>query len=283
MTERGTVRARGWVQEVLDTAINAPSKAGRYVVEAELRAGSKLLSSNYIRFTVIEPADAPCDRVGMFDMDDELLPVLKALGISQVDKGGNNYRHKNVPCVYLPRLHHHLGLLSEYNQQLRRIVTLGGAALVLESQAPMLYDELLPKLIKIQVPMRNMLYMRPSPIWDGLPSSGGLMDYEFADTLAGRANASNNVDDVLAAGGKSLCGTLCAHMWTGPEVYQQGSLINVIPIGRGHLVLCQLTLVQQARSNAVAKRLLANLVRYTASLVTRGGEERMLSRCIDPV
>ncbi|NIA21670.1 MAG: hypothetical protein GWP05_06835 [Anaerolineaceae bacterium] len=29
MTERGTVRSRGWVQEVLDTTISAPSKAGR--------------------------------------------------------------------------------------------------------------------------------------------------------------------------------------------------------------------------------------------------------------
>ncbi|NIA21671.1 MAG: hypothetical protein GWP05_06840 [Anaerolineaceae bacterium] len=219
----------------------------------------------------------------MFDIDDELLPVLKSLGIGQVDKGSNNYRHKNVPCVYLPRPSHHLGLISEYNRQLRRIITLGGAALLLEAQTPMLYDELFPKLIRMQVPMRNMIYMRPSPIWDGLPSSGGLMDYEFADALAGRANPSNNTDDVLAAGGTTLAGSLCAHMWTGPEIYRQGSLIHVIRIGRGHLVTCQASLVQQARTNAVARRLLSNLVRYTASLVKCGGEQRMLSRCIDPV
>ncbi|MBN2582532.1 MAG: hypothetical protein JXL80_05645, partial [Planctomycetes bacterium] len=281
LSKSGTVRAKGWVLEVLDTGLAAPKKAGRYTVEAELRAGSKLLSSNYIRFTVIEPAAAPCDRIGMFSIDNELRPVLEGLGIARVDKGGNNYRHKNVPCVYLPRPHHHLGLVSEYNQQLRRIVTLGGAALVLEAQTPMLFDELTPTLIKMQVPMRNMLYMRPSQIWDGLPNSGGLMDYEFADVLAGRANASTSADDVVAAGGKSFCGTLCAHMWTGPEVYQHGSLINVVPIGRGHLVFCQFNLVEQAATNAVARRMLANLIRYTASLVKTGGEKLMLSRCID--
>jgi hypothetical protein len=281
LSKSGTVRAKGWVQEVLDLGVTAPKKAGRYTVEAELRAGSKLLSSNYLRFTVIEPAESPCDRVGMLDMDNEMRPVLEGLGISQVDKANNNYRHKNVPCVYLPRAHHHLGLISEYNQQLRRIVTLGGAGLVLEAQTPMLFDELTPKLIRMQVPMRNMLYMRPSMIWDGLPSSNGLMDYEFADALSGRANASANADDVAAAGGTSICGSLCAHMWTGPEVYQHGSFINVLPVGRGHLVFCQLTLVEQAATNPVARRLLSNLIRFTALLVKKGGEEKMLSRCID--
>jgi hypothetical protein len=277
----GDVRAKGWVQEVLDEPIQAPAKGGRYTVEAELRAGSKLLSSNSIRFTVIEPAEAPCDRIGMFDMDDTLRPVLQGLGIAQVDKANNNYRYKNVPCIYLPRPHQHLGLINEYNQQLRRIVTLGGAGLVIEAQTPMLYDKLTPTLIRLDIPMRNMLYMRPSSIWDGLPTSNGMMDYEFADVFSGRANPSANAEDVAAAGGTSLCGTLCAHMWTGPEIYQHGSFINVIPVGRGHLVFCQLTLAQQAATNPVAKRLLANLIRFTASLVKKGGEEKLLSRCID--
>jgi len=123
--------------------------------------------------------------------------------------------------------------------------------------------------------------MRSSPIWDGLPTSNGLMDYEFADVFSGRANPSANADDVAAAGGTSMCGTVCAHMWTGPEVYQHGSFINVVPVGRGHLVFCQLTLAQEAATHPVARRLLANLIRYTASLVKKGGEAKMLSRCID--
>ncbi len=282
-TEKGKVRARGWVQEVLDTNLDAPSKPGRYTVEAELRRGSTVLSSNWIRFTVIEPAECPADRVAMFDMADEVRPTLEALGIPQIDKGGNNYRHKDVPCVTVERPGQHVGLLSEYNQQLRRICTLGGAALVLEPTTPLLYDDLLPKPVRLTSPMRNLLYMRPSPIWDGLPGSGGFVDYEFADVLAGRANPRNNPDDVLALGGTSLAGGLCAHMWTGPEVYNWGSLIDVIPIGRGHVVLCQFSLVHQARENPVAARLLANLVRYTASLIRPGGEKRLLSRCIDPV
>jgi hypothetical protein len=181
------------------------------------------------------------------------------------------------------RAHHHVGLLSEYNCQLRRIVTLGGAALVLEALTPMLYDELLPKIVRLAAPMRNLIYMRPSRIWDGLPTSGGFMDYDFADVFAGRASARNNADDILALGGTSLAGGLCAHMWTNPDVYQWGSLIDLVPIGRGHVILCQLSLVQQAKTNPVAARLLGNLLSLTASLVKPGGEERLLSRCIDPV
>jgi len=109
------------------------------------------------------------------------------------------------------------------------------------------------------------------------------MDYEFADVLAGRANARHNAEDVAALGGTSIAGGLCAHMWTTPDIYQWGSLIDVVPIGRGHLVLCQLQLVQQARTNPVAARLLGNLLKYVESLVKPGGEERLLSRCIDPV
>ena len=282
-TETGSCRARGWVQEVLDTALDAPRRPGRYTVEAELRRGRKLLSENSVRFTVVEPPEVPVDRIGMFDMDNEIRPTLEALGIGQIDKGGNNYRHKNVPCVYLMRPSQSIGLLTEYNKQLRRIVELGGAALVLEPVTPMLYDELLPGLIRLKSPMRNLLYMRPSPVWDGLPTSGGFMDYEFADVLAGRTNARHNPDDVLALGGTSIAGGLCAHMWTGPEVYQWGSLIDLVPVGRGHLVFCQLQLVHKAGENPMAARLLANLIRYTASLVKRGGEKRLLSRCIDPL
>lgn len=283
LAKGGSVRTRGWVQEVLDTNIDAPKTAGRVTVEAEVRQGSKVLSRNSIRFSVIEQSMQPVDRISMFDMDDEILPTLQALGIPQIDKGGNNYRHKNVPVVMVMRPQHHLGLMYEYKNQLRRICELGGAGLVLEAQAPMLYDELLPKLIRSVSPMRNLLYMRPSEVWNGLPTTGGFMDYEFADVLAGRANARNNPDDVLALGGTSIAAGLCAHMWTGPEVYQWGSLIDRIPIGRGNLILCQLQLVNEARVNPVAARLLSNLIRYTASLVKPGGEKRMLSRCIDPV
>lgn len=283
MTRSDTVRARGWVQEVLDCGLDAPTAPGRYTVEAEVRKGSTVLSQNAIRFTVIAPAETPVDRISMFDNDDEILPTLRSLGIARVDKGGNNYRHKDVPVVMVMRPHHHVGLMVEYKSQLRRIVELGGAGLVLEAQTPMLYDELLPGLVRSTTPMRNLLYMRPSPIWDGLPGSGGFMDYEFADVLAGRANARNNPDDVLAIGGKSIAGGLCAHMWTGPEVYQWGSLIDEIPIGRGKIILCQMQLVNEARGNPVAARLLANLIRYTAAQVKPGGDERLLSRCIDPV
>lgn len=282
-TKSDSTRTKGWVQEVLDVAIDAPKTAGRVMVQAEVRQGSKVLSSNYIRFSVIEKAPRPVDRISMFDYDNEIRPTLQALGIPQIDKGGNNYRHKNVPVVMVMRPHHHVGLMYEYKNQLRRICELGGAGLVLEAQAPMLYNELLPKLVRSVSPMRNLLYMRPSPIWDGLPTSNGFMDFEFADALAGRANARNNPEDILALGGTSLSGGLCAHMWTGPEVYQWGSLVDQIPIGRGNVILCQFQLVNEARTNPVAARLLSNLIRYTASLVKPGGEARMLSRCIDPV
>ncbi len=278
----GQVKALGWVREIFDESVEAPKKPGRYTVEAELRSGRNLVSSNSIRFTVIEPADVPCDHVAMFDIDDEILKALKGLGISQVDKGGNNYRNKNVPCIYAPRPQNHLGLVSEYNQQLRRIVELGGVAVVLEPQSPMLFDELTPTLIRMASPMRNLLYMRPGTVWDGLPDSGGFMDYEFADVLSGRAAARNNLADVQAAGGTSIAGGLCAHMWTGPEVYNAGSLLDVIPVGRGHLILCQFSLVQQAK-NPVARRMLSNIIKYAASLIKPGGDEKLLSRCIDPV
>lgn len=278
----GQVKALGWVREIMDEAVEAPKKPGRYVVEAELRDGRRLVSSNYIRFTVIEPADAPCERVAMFDIDNEIRDTLLGLGITHVDKGSNNYRNKDVPCIYAPRPHQHLGLLSEYNRQLRRIIELGGAAIVLEPISPMLFDELTPSLLRLAVPMRNLLFMRPGMIWDGLPDSDGFMDYEFADVLSGRAVARNNMDDLTAMGGTSLAGGFCANMWTGPEVYEAGSVLDVTPVGKGHLIICHFSL-QKALTNPVAKRLLSNIIRYAASLIKPGGGERLLSRCIDPV
>jgi hypothetical protein len=281
--EQGRMRSRAWVQEVLATEIRAPRRGGRYRVEAELRDGRRLLSTNYIRFSVIERPQVPVPRVGLLDAANELRPALEDLGIPIIDRAVNSYSLKENPCILVARAEQHGGVLSEMFRRTRQLVETGGTVLVLEPVTPLLYDELLPKLIRLRAPMRDLIYMQPSPIWDGLPTTGGLMDYEFADLIPGRAMARNNAEDVRAAGGRTIAGSLWANMWTRPDYYQWNSFIDDIPVGRGHVIICQFGLVKLARTNIVAKRLLANLIRYTASLIKPGGEETLLRRCVDPM
>ncbi len=281
--EEGRVRSKAWVQEVLETEIKAPRRGGRYRVEAQLRDGRRVLSSNYLRFSVIETPKVPAPRVGLFDLDNELRPALEDLGIPVIDEAVNCYSLKENPCLLVSRAEQNTCLMSEMLRRLRQLVEAGGTVLVLEPVTPLLYSELLPKLIRLQSPMRDLIYMQPSPIWDGLPSTGGLMDYEFADLISGRAGARNNAEDVRAAGGRTIAGSLWAHMWTTPDYYQWNSFIDDIPVGRGHVIICHFGLVKLARTNIVAKRLLANLIRYAASQIKPGGEEKLLRRCVDPL
>jgi hypothetical protein len=60
-----------------------------------------------------------------------------------------------------------------------------------------------------------------------------------------------------------------------------GAALYTVPIGRGTVVVCHLKVLENLGGSPVADRLLVNLINYAASVIRPGGEERLLSRCID--
>ena len=127
--------------------------------------------------------------------------------------------------------------------------------------------------------MRTMGWVKKHPVFDGLPS-GCVAGYEYADVYADKFD---KVDDILAAGGEVIMGGLWAHMWTRPSVYYSGAALYRIPLGRGNIIVCNMKLLDNLAANPVAQRMMVNLINYAAALIKPGGEEKLLSRCIDPL
>jgi len=148
---------------------------------------------------------------------------------------------------------------------------------LLEQAWPLFWWYLLDKPIRRQAVMRNCIYMQDHPAFRGLPKKG-IMDYEY---LPVQSPHFHNPYDVLANGGDVVSGTLFAHMWTGPDIYFWGSCLDVIPLGKGHIVTCTLKLLDNPAP--IARNLLANLVDFAHGLIVPGNEERLRAgRCIDP-
>ena len=163
-------------------------------------------------------------------------------------------------------------------RQMSRQVRLGGAAVVLEPSTPVLYDSLLPRVIRIMRPMRSIGYARRHPVLDGLPT--GIMEYEYSGLKPG---VHNTAEDVLAAGGSTIMGGIGAHMWTKPDIYFWTGLVDEVPVGRGKVILVQLNLLREVHRNPTARRLLRNILSYAAASIRPGLDDRCVGRCIDPI
>ena len=272
---RKMVTGRTWADRILKETLAAPAAAGKYVIQARLRVAGQEVCRNSMTFTVLpEPAEQTYD-VALLDLTGKLKSAFEAHGV-QAENTGNNYREsKRVVFIGLAQDSHPV-LVPEYLGAARRIVQAGGMLVLLEQSWPMIWWHLLKKPIRQLGMMRNCLYRQDHPVFQGLPGPG-IMDYEY---LPVEPQFFHNPDDVLANGGQIISGTLCAQVWTTPDVYHWGSCLDVIPLGRGHIVTCTLRLL--GNKSPIAGNLLKNLVNYAGSLIRPGHEAKLWAgRCID--
>jgi hypothetical protein len=143
----------------------------------------------------------------------------------------------------------------------------------------LLYDGFLPRPVRRAFTMRDLLYIHDHPIFARLPRKC-VMDYEYAGVHPGFLD---NPDDIQRLGGQVVCGSISSHMWTTPDIYFWGAAVSIVPLGRGHIIICHLRLLPNVEKSIVAQNLLVNLVNYAATLIKPGHEEKLLARCIDPI
>ncbi|MDF3128877.1 glycoside hydrolase family 2 TIM barrel-domain containing protein [Kiritimatiellaeota bacterium B1221] len=277
----GRVKAVAWVQEVEGLTFPQKLKPGTYKYQAILRPKGGEEISESMSFLVIEKGTPVVSKVGARGIENDLTKHLLGLGL-QVELIGNNYREKNIPLLVDCRN----GLLNDRNVimeqfgQMKKMVQLGGCLILLNPEPLLLYEYLIPSLIRMQPVMRNCSYVQAHPVFDGLPS-GCAGDYVYGDV--GAKKKFERGADVKAAGGEVLYGAFSMHMWTRPADYSWGAGLYTLPLGKGTIVVSQLDLLNHMGRSAVADRILVNLINFAASQIKEGGEEQLLSRCIDPV
>jgi hypothetical protein len=244
-------------------------------MEASLRAAGRVVCRNSMTFSVLPEPAALTHEVALLDLTGKLKGAFEARGIPTINSG-NGYRDKHRVAFFGMDLASNPVLVMENVGAARRIVQAGGVLVLLEQPMPMFWWHLLKKPMRRAGVMRNCIYMKDNPVFRGLPGKG-IMDYEY---LPVDPQFYQNPDDVLANGGEIICGTLIAHMWTGPDVYFWGSCLDVIPLGKGHIVSCTLQLLNN--KSQIAGNLLANLVNFAGSLIRPGNEAKLRAgRCID--
>ncbi|MBN2582775.1 MAG: hypothetical protein JXL80_06870 [Planctomycetes bacterium] len=270
--------AKGWVQDVLTARFPAPSKGGRYVAEAVLKEGSKVRCTNSLRFTVVEQPPLENPLVRLLGGDPRLLKALNRIGAVQ-DRFTNSSASKNVPFILVGHRIQDGGPSYEHIKQVSRQVRLGGVAILIEPANPIFYDDLLPKVIRNICPMRSIGYVFEHPIVEGLPSNC-IVEYEYGRLLRGIRNCP---EDVRKAGGRTIMGGIGAHMWTKPDEYIWNGLIDEVPVGRGKVLLVQMTLLDHVDKDPVARRLLRNLIAYAYASIKPGLDECSPGRPMDPI
>ncbi len=229
-----------------------------------------------MNFTILPEPQKTVNRVVLFDMDGNLHKPFRALGYKLV-RGHNNYKQKDLVNVFSCSPSNHVLLVKEYLGAVRRIAQVGGVVIFPEPIMGLLYDWLLPVAVRRMRPMRNSIYIHDHPVFDGLPK--GVMDYEYEEI---QPEVFNEPADLQKLRAKIVSGTVSSHMWTRPDIYEWGSCLDIIPLGRGHIITCQYKLLENVTKHRIARNLLVNLVNYAATLIKPGGEERLWNgRCID--
>jgi len=277
----GTVRARDEVQTLFDEAVELKLKPGKYHLRATLKAGTRIVSDQPVEFTVLPALRAKTDHLAVFEptrgvKKPRLAEFFRRLGVRS-DVFSHSYRNKNVPVLFdltggMPSR----GAYREVFGQAGKFARLGGSVVMFGADATMLYEYMLPKLIRIQGVMRTEAYVKPHPIFAGLPT--GAVGYEYADLYPDKWDKG---DDVIAAGGDVHMGGFWAHMWTRPAAYYWAAGLYTVPVERGHVIICNMNVLENLGANPVADTVLLNLVDYAASMIKRGGEKKLFARCID--
>jgi hypothetical protein len=264
---------------VFEGALKTGGIPGKHLLLAEFHSGGKLISEHRLEFQVLPSVVETGGTVGIRD-DKGILNELFAARGWNTEIYGNNFQLKNIPVLLnINPLPTNRAFYSELYGQLQKVVGLGGSAILFGAEAHSLYRWLLPHHIRPQIGMRSCGYTTDHPVFDGL-KCGGAVDYTFTDVYP---EIFDNADDVKAAGGEILFGSISMNMWTRPANYYWGAALYRLPLGRGNLFICHLDLVNKAQTSSVAAHLLRNLVNYAASLIQPGGEQYLLSRCCDPL
>jgi hypothetical protein len=273
------VRASAEAQTAISTRIRPDLRPGKYELRAVLRRGRQVLTRQAMEFTVLPHPAVRVPLVAAWDQRQTIRQFLKGYRV-QAEVFSNNYRNKNVPILMDMRTGGPGRVLrGEVIGELKKIVQLGGCAVLFNADVLPLYEFLFPTLIRVQGVMRTIGYVKKHPIFAGLPSDC-VVGYEYARVCT---NELDKGEDVLAAGGDVIVGGLSQHMWTRPAVYYWGVNLYTVPIGRGHVIVCNMNVLDPLDSDPVAQLLMANIVNYAASIIEPGREEKLLSRCIDPL
>jgi len=252
-------------------------EAGIYRMEATLRHGSQVTSSQVREIGVINEKDRHPITISGRLAKPATGELLRACNV-ECEPFGNNHRDKSKVVllewsVIAASANSHWELLG----QIRNIVEAGGSAVILNPETPMLYRWLLPHFIGVQPVMRTSTYLKRSPLLNGL-GEPGVAGRLYAEVLGDRWDSG---DDVVAAGGTVEIGAFSMNMWTRPAAYFWGASVYRIPIGRGTLFISHLNLLPTLGKSPLSRQLLRNLLDYAGSQILPGNEHRLFRRCID--
>jgi hypothetical protein len=222
---------------------------------------------------------SPALRVSARFAQRETEKNLESCGFN-VEAFGNNFRDKDaVVLLEWAAIAKSVNSHAEMLGQIRNIVEAGGCAIIFDPDTPMLHQWLLPHFIGVQPVMRTGVYVKESPLFNGLPGS----------CVAGRLHESilgerwDSGDHVEAAGGIIEVGAFSMHMWTRPAKYFWAAGLYRIPLGRGQIFISHLNLLGKTGNDPLARRVLRNLVAYASTMIAPGGSELLFRRCIDRI
>ena len=268
-------RARDWSQLLLDESVAGPRTPGAYRLRVVARSGRRIVCENDMTFTVLPEPERRTDAIALFDLTTAGGGFFESRGY-RVERAGNNYRRKDRVVVFRMNADSHPVLVPEYLGAVRRIVQAGGAAVFLEQDWPLFWWHLVPRPIRYQPMMRHVLYAHDHPVFAGLPGRG-VLGHAYDDVEPRKILRAS---DAIANGGRVIGGALNAHMWTQPDIYFWGSWLDVLPLGRGHILSCGLRLLDN--DAPIAESLLVNLINHAHDLIRPGGEAKLQAgRCID--
>jgi hypothetical protein len=263
---------------LLRKKVRAPKRAGLWTWRADGRAGELVLHGRH-EMRVVAPPPRLRGSAVVGVMDSVLGAALGKLGFS-LTPFGNNCREAEQPVFLdqsLPCPSRQLWF--EEMGQLRKILQLGGCAVIFNPEMALLREVIPEAAVRMQPIMRAVGHVSADIF--GELAGGGLMDFSWAELIPEKYD---RVADVDAAGGQVLAGALSFNMWTRPASYFHGASVYTLPVGRGTLVICHLKILSAlAAGRPEAEALLAALAEFAATCIQKGDTNRLLSRCIDPL
>ncbi|HEY8966232.1 MAG TPA: hypothetical protein VIM58_07305, partial [Candidatus Methylacidiphilales bacterium] len=259
-----------------------PAVPGSYLLQAECRTPAGPFAQGRIAIEVLpSPASALSDRslpVAVGGEASRLAPRLRKLGLATVPYG-NNFREIESP-VFLdlsgPPLHRLSQL--ELIGQLRKVLHVGGCAVLFEPEMLLLGEQLVGAPVRMEPLMRPVGYTVDHPAFDGMRK--GIAGFPYASV---QPEKFDRVADIDALGGRILYGGISMNMWTRPAAFQHGAALYSLPVGRGTLIVCHLRILHTPPEDRAAQLLLANLVRHAFASIRPGKTDVLLGRCIDPL
>lgn len=259
-----------------------PLAVGRWRLKAEGLLNGVPLHGRF-EFCVLPSASRLEGEVAVNGTRTSLGLVLSRLGL-RLHPFGNNFRGARMPIVMdLSKLPGGRQIWFEELGQLRKIMQIGGCALLLNPEMALVKEVIPEAAVRMQPMLRAVGYVVPSPIFKEL-SDGGLLDYLWAENLPAK---HDRVDDVIALGGEILAGGLSFNMWTRPANFDHGAAIYTLPVGQGTLIVCHHPLLagksEDGAWHPTGVLLLEGLVRYARERIRVQDTSPLLSRCIDPI